>query len=412
MKLNRMTRAGMALFAMIFFVCMAISQADAGTFLDEMQVQDTCGTTYADKLLSCTPFRCQKPGLMAIAMPSDKALKEMSPKQRQQLEKQKVSTEERLKKMSPEKRAELKARMTLSFEIKGYNAQHQCQIETGISPKYVMRCAYDAPMLKRISDYERIIAKAEHVESDNSGSTINGKWVTKSVTKVDGKVVDNPLAEAMNKKICKTLEKDADQGLIDIDQMNQMAHIELNLSEHGKHVAGHIQILNAADGKVLFDKEIETSKSMRKINLKPGTFDIKVTSKNPQLASVWFRKVKLGVANVFKKNIEFYAITGTLNLTSASKGNPSKIAIYMTDPDTHKWIYHSFGVDEHEPKFEFLPTSIKLPETLNGKYEVHVTPVIHGFKPPKDAKYETFLLTIHNGDTVEKTINIGQSRNP
>jgi len=397
--------SGMMSVAMMIFMGLIASVAQAGSLLDEMQVQDTCGTTYADKLLSCTPFRCQKPGLMAILIPSDEALKEMSPKQRQQLEKQKVSTEERLKKMSPEKRAELKARMTSLFEIKGFNAQGQCRTETGMSPKYVMRCAYDAPMLKRVSDYARIIAKADHVESDSSGSTINGKWVTKSVTKVDGKIVDNPLVEAMNKKICKTLKKDADRGRIDIDQMNRMAHIELNLSEHGKHVAGHVKILNTADGKVLFDKDVAADRQMREINLKPGTFDIKVVSKNSQLSLVWFRGVKLGQANIFRKSIEFYAITGTLNLTSATKGNPSKIAIYITDPDTHKWIYHSFGVNEHEPKFEFLPTSIKLPETLTGKYEVHVTPVIQGFKPPKGAKYEKFLITIKNGETVEKAVN-------
>ena len=297
-----------------------------------------------------------------------------------------AAAEKNMAAMSAEKRAAMKARMTSELQNKCYKAQHQCQIETDISPKHVMRCTYDAPMLKRVSDFERIIAKADHVESESSGSTVNGKWVTKSVTKVDGKIIDNPLVEAMNKKICKTLEKDADQGLIDIDQMNHMSHFEFNLSEHGKHVDGHVQILNAADGKVLFDKDVKTSKSMRKINLKPGTFDIKVTSKNPQLAPIWFRKIKLGEANVFKKSVEFYAITGTLNLTSATKDGPKKIAIYMTDPDTNKWIYHSIGFNEHEPRSHFLPASIKLPETLTGKYEVFIAPVTSGFKPKKDAK--------------------------
>ena len=402
-------RSGMMLIAMMVFVALIESVAQAGSLLDEMQVQDTCGTTYADKLSSCTPFKCQKPSPMAMmfGFPSEQELQKMPPEHQKKMRAYMTAAEKKMQSMSPAERAEMKAKMVSTLEIKGYNAQHQCQVETATSPKYVMRCAYDAPMLKRISDYERIIANADHVESESSGSTVNGKWVTKSVTKVDGKIIDNPLVEAMNKKICKSFEKDADQGLIDIDQMNHMSHFEFKLSEHGKPVDGHVQILNAADGKALFDKDVKTSKNMRKINLKPGTFDIKVTSKNPRLAPVWFRGVKLDEANLFRKNIEFYAISGTLKLTSAIKGTPSRIAIYMTDPDTNKWIYHGNGFNEHEPMIHLLPASIRLPETLTGKYEVFVAPVTSGFKPKKNAKYKHFTLNIHNGEIVEKAIDLG-----
>ncbi len=394
--------------AMMIFVGLIASVAQAGSLLDEMQVQDTCGTTYADKLAACTPFRCTKPSPMAMmfGFPSEEELQKMPPERQKKMRASMAAAEKKMQSMSPAERVVMKAKMVSTLEIKGYNAQHQCQIETGMSPNDVMRCAYDAPMLKRVSAFERIIAKADHVESENSGSTVNGKWVTKSVTKVDGKIIDNPLVEAMNKKICKTLEKDADQGLIDLDQLNRMSHFKFNLSEHGKHVDGHIQILNATDDKVLFDKDVKTSISMRKINLKPGTFDIKVTSKNPQLAPVWFRKIKLGEANVFKKDVEFYAISGTLKLTVNLNGKPSKgAALYIKDPDTKKWLGKwSFW---KKPTFSFMPARIKLPETLSGRYQVFVTAVPTGLSVPHNAKYKDFLLTIKKGETVEKVIDFG-----
>jgi len=412
MQLNDM-RWGTVVLAMTMLIMVASADASEYPLQTEMlQVDDSCGTTYEDKLATCTPFKCRKPSPMAMmgGVPSEEDIQKMPPKRQQKVRAYMAAAEKRIQGMSPEERAAMKARMTSEVEIKGYDSQHRCQIETGMSPKYVMRCAYNAPMLKRVIDYERIIAKADDVESDTSVSTVNGKWVTTSVTKVDGKVVDNPLVEAMNKKKCLTMAKDADRGWIDIDQWNRMTHIELNLSEHGKHVDGHIQILNAADGKVLFDKDVETSKSMRKINLKPGTFDIKVTSKNPQLAPVWFRGMKRGEAKVFKKDVEFYAVTGTLKLTT-TKSNPSRVAIYMTDSETHKWIYHSGFDDEHKPVFHYLPVSIKLPETLTGKYEVFVAsaPGI-SFQVPKGAKYQKFLITIMNGETVEKTIDFGNAQ--
>ncbi len=407
MRFDDVKRISMAVFAMMAWILWIVPEVQAGSLLAQMRVQDTCGTAYADKLASCTPFKCQKPSPMAMmfGFPSEKELATMPPKRRQKMIAAMAKAEKKMQGMSSEKRAELKAKMTSVMEIKGFDVQRRCQIQRILSPENRLDCNFDAPMLKRVSDYGKAIARADHVESESSGETVNGKWVTKSVTIVDGKKIDDPMAEALNNGVCKTRVKDTDLGWVLMNQMNRMSHFDFNLSEYGKHVDGHIQILTAVDGKVLFDKEVKTSKNMRKINLKPGTFDIKVTSKNPQLTPVWFRKVKLGAANLFKKNVEFYAITGTLNLTGAAKGNPSKIAIYMTDPDTNKWIYHSFGIDEHQPVFKFLPTSIKLPETLTGKYEVYVTPVIQGFKPPKGAKYEKFLITIRNGETVEKAVN-------
>jgi len=238
---------------------------------------------------------------------------------------------------------------------------------------------------------------------------VDGKWVTKSVTIIDGKKINNPMIEALNNGVCKTLEKDLDRGWISLDQLNRMSHFKFNLSEHGKHVDGHIQILNAADGKVLFDKDVETRKSMRKINLKPGRFDIKVVSKNAQLAPIWFRGVKLGQANGFERNIEFYAITGKLKLTVNVNGQPTNIAVYMHEAETHQWLTLSAATFGKKPTFYFKSSSIKLPETLTGKYEVHVTPVIQGFKPPKGATYEKFMITIKNGETVKKTIDFGET---
>jgi len=203
---------GTMLIAIMISVGLASSVAQAGSLLDEMQVQDTCGTTYADKLLSCTPFRCQKPGLMAILIPSDEALKEMSPKQRQQLEKQKVSTEERLKKMSPEKRAELKARMTSLFEIKGFNAQGQCRAEVVSMPGYRMDCLLDKAVLQQASEYAKLTANVTNIEIESTSHVVNGKMTGESTAIINGVKMIDPWTTAFNNGQCSMMVADADAG--------------------------------------------------------------------------------------------------------------------------------------------------------------------------------------------------------
>jgi len=387
---------------------LAAPMAQAGSYLDELQVKDTCGTSYADKLASCTPFRCTRPSPMAMmfGFPSKDEIAKMPPERQQKMNKMKTAAEKKMAAMSAQERAALKSKMISALEIKGYDAQGRCQTETGVMPNILIRCAYDAPMLKRVSDFQKMTAKAGHVETHNSSGMVNGKWVSKTITKVDGKIVDNPMAEGLQSGICKTLQKDVDRGWVTLDKLNRMAHIELNLSEHGKHVAGHVRVLNAADGKVVFDKDVATNKEQRKINLEPGTYDIEISSKNPKLAPVQESGVKLGHGNVFKKDIEFYAITGTLKLTVNVNGQPANMAVYMYEAETHQWLVLKASTFGKKPSFYFKSFSIKLPETLTGKYEVFVTPITGiGFEPPAKAKYKKFLLTIKNGDMAEKTVD-------
>jgi len=383
----------MALFAMVIFTGLTISMARAGSLLDEMQVPDTCGTTYADNLATCTPFNCSKPSLMAAmsgAIPKDVQAK----------------LEKHIESLSSKQRAAMKAKMTSSFEIKGLDAQGRCQIITMAVPGQRMDCNFDKSVLQQVSEYSRLIAKATDFESDSTSHLVNGKMVTESTVTIDGVKTADPWTTALSNGQCSMMVEDADVDWVSMSQMNRMSHFEFNLLEHGKHVDGHIQILNSANGKILFDKDVETSYDARKINLQPGTFDIKVVSMNPQLSPVWFRGVKLGEANVFSKNVEFYAVSGTLKLTVNLNGKPSRgAAIYIKDPDTKKRL-GKWGVRK-KATYSFVPASIELPETLTGRYHVFVAAAPTGLSVPKHATYKDFFLTIKNGETVEKTINFG-----
>ncbi|HKI61388.1 MAG TPA: PAN domain-containing protein [Mariprofundaceae bacterium] len=396
--------------AIMLATLLAMPAAWAGKLLDEMQVEDNCGTTYADKLASCTPFRCTKPSPMAMmfGFPSDEALKKMPPERQQKMRASMAEAEKKMEGMSEEKRAAMKARMTSILEIKGPDAQGRCQTTTMAIPGQQMDCLFDKALLAKVADYTRLAATAEHIQVKSTSSVVNGKMVTEQIDTIDGKEMTNPWTAALNDGQCRMLKEDADLGAVSMDEMNRMSHFEFNLLERGKHVDGHIQILNSAGGDILFDKDVKTSLKAREINLKPGTFDIKVVSMNPQLAPVWFRGVKLGEANVFRKNIEFYAISGTLKLTVRLNGKKSNFGVYMTDPETRKWIYKSpMG---NKPVFQFSPASITLPESLSGRYDVFVATVPErSFNVPDDAKYQQFQLNIKNGETVEKTIDFGQA---
>ncbi len=374
---------------------LAAPLAHAGSFLDEMRVPDTCGTAYADKLATCAPFRCTKPSPMAAmyaAIPKDAQAK----------------LEKNIESLSSKQRAEMKAKITSSFEIKGLDAQGRCQTITMAMPGQRMDCNFDQSVLQQVSEYSRLIAKATDFGSASTSHVVNGKMVTESTVTIDGVKMADPWTTALSNGQCSMMIEDADVDWVSMSQMNRMSHFEFNLLEHGKHVDGHIQILNSADGKVLFDKDVETSHDARKINLNPGTFDIQVVGKNAELAPVWFRGVKLGEANIFTKNVEFYAISGTLKLTVNLNGKPSRgAAIYIKDPDTKEWLGR-WSVSK-KPVFSFMPASIKLPETLTGRYQVFVTAVPNGLSVPDNATYKDFLVTINNSKTIEKTIDFGET---
>ena len=409
MKYGSLKDWGIAAFASIEIIMLAAPVARAGSLLDEMRVSDTCGTTYADKLDSCTPFHCTKPSPMAMmfGFPSKDELRKMPQDQQQKMRKSMAAAEKEMAVMSPGKISEMKARMVSTLEIKGLDAQGRCQTITMAIPGQRMDCTLDKSMLLHVSEYTRLAAVAKHIQVKSTSHVINGKMVAEQTDTIDGKKITNPWTTALNNGQCKMMNKDADLGWVTLDQMNRMSHFDINLSEHGKHVDGHIQILNSADGKLLFDKDVKTSHNTQKINLKPGTFDIKIVSKNAQLSPVWFRGVKLGAANVFRKNIEFYAIAGTLKLTVNVGGKPSKgAAIYIKDPDTKKWL-GKWDIWK-KPTFSFVPANVKLPETLTGRYQVFVAPVPSGLRVPNNAKYKDFQLTIKNGGSIEKTINFGQ----
>lgn len=383
---NTIQRLTRTLLISVTVSLLTMSAVQAGKLQDSMQIKDTCGKgkLYANKLASCTAFQCQKPNFLAAMMGS--------------------LPDDAIKKMTLRERTAMKTRMTSTLKIKGFDTQGHCLTESLLSPDTRQDCAYDKAMLKRVSHYQKIVSNANHVESKNSGEMIKGKWVQKNITKVDGKVIDNPMMETMQNGACKTLLKDADQGWMSIDQMNRMAHIELTLLEHGKPVAGHVNVLNTANGKLIFDKDIAADKHLRKINIKPGKFNIEIISTNKKLAPVKFQKIKLGAGNSFTKKIEFYAITGTLKLTLKVNGKPTNMAVYMKAPQTHQWLYLKSSIFGKKPSFYFKSANIKLPETLTGKYEVFVTQVIKGFKAPANAKYKQFLLSIKNGETINKTI--------
>lgn len=339
--------------------------------------------------------------------PSEDELKTMPPDQQEQMGKSMVEAERRLAAMSPEERSAMKAKMTSVLEIKGRDAQGRCQTTTIAIPGQRLDCTLDKSGLQRVSEYVRLAATAKQIQIESTSHVVDGKMVTEQIDTIDGKKMANPWTAALNNGQCKMIEADADLGGVSINEMNRMSHFEINLSEHGKPVDGHIQILNSADGGVLFDKDVKASLEARKINLKPGSFDIKVVSANPQLPPVWFRGVKLGEANVFKKHVEFYAISGTLNLLVNVNGKPSKgAAIYVVDPETKEWIGQ--WSRWQKASFTFVPASIELPETLTGRYLVSVAPVPTGLSVPSNATYKDFLLTIKNGETVEKTVDFGE----
>ena len=389
-------------------VFLSLQPAIAGPLLEEVRPENTCAEHFADKLASCTPFRCTHPnGMAAIFLPpSDEYIRSRPPRERKRMEAAKASTEKKLATMSPGRRTALRERLTAREEIKGFDSQGRCQTESQPNERTLIRCNYDKQMLTRVVDFIKKARNADNIAVQQSIGMANGQWFSDSRVRINGESVANPMAEALNTGTCKTYRKDPDRGWVSIDQLNRMAHVELKLLENGKPATGHVRVVNRETGKVVFDKDVR-GKGKRRINLDPGSYDIEVRSDSPDVSPVHFKDIKLKSSGLFRKDIEFHTITGTLKLTLKAQGKPVNMAIYIKDPDTGKWMYLRDPIHGKKPKFYFKGSSIQLPESLTGRYEVYVTPVTgKGFKPSANARYEKFLLTIKNGETVEKVLSL------
>lgn len=167
-------------FTVALLISQVTSSAQAGNLLDELQVQDTCGTAYADKLSSCTPFRCIKPSPMAMmfGFPSEAELKKMPAQRQQKMRIAMAQTEQKLKAMSPQERAAMTAKMTSTLEVKGYDSTGRCQTSTLAIPGQQMDCSLDKTLLVKFVDYTRLAAKAEHIQVKSESRLVNGKMLT------------------------------------------------------------------------------------------------------------------------------------------------------------------------------------------------------------------------------------------
>ena len=186
----------------------ACSVGAGGDLLKEMVVPDTCGTAYADKLASCTPFRCRKPSPMAMTsgIPSEAELNKMPPEQQQEIRNSMAAAEEKIAAMSPQERADMKAKMTSMLEIKGLDAHDLCQTVTVAIPGQQIDCALDKSMLQHFSEYTRFAAGAEHIQMSSTSHLVDGKMVTEQVDVIDGKSMTNPWKEALDSGQCKYIE--------------------------------------------------------------------------------------------------------------------------------------------------------------------------------------------------------------
>jgi len=179
--------------------------------LAEMQVPDTCGTGYGDHLAACTPFRCQKPHpIFAINSPTEAELSKMTAAQKQEAEAYLADVEKKLQEMTPAQRVEKKAKMVVTFEIKGPDAQGLCQTTTSMTAKSRQDCALDEVTRQNIADFDRLVAAADSLKTETSSELVEGKMVTKTLTTVDGKTMEHPLQHALNSGQCKVLEQGED----------------------------------------------------------------------------------------------------------------------------------------------------------------------------------------------------------
>ncbi|WP_020674981.1 VWA domain-containing protein [Geopsychrobacter electrodiphilus] len=213
-----MTSAGLKQCVLALFLVLLLTPlplwaapAEQRPLLAEMQVPDTCGTAYGDHLAVCTPFRCQRPHpFFAINAPTEAEMSKMTDAQKQKAEAYQAEVEKKLQEMTPAQRAEKKAKMVVTFEIKGPDAQGLCQTTTSMTAKSRQDCALDEETRQDIADFDRLVATADSIKTKSSSELVEGKMVTKTLTTVDGKTIENPWQHALNSGQCKILDRGPD----------------------------------------------------------------------------------------------------------------------------------------------------------------------------------------------------------
>ncbi len=195
-------------------------------FLSEMQIPDTCGTDYGQKLASCTPFQCQRPHpLFAGNLPSEADLHKMPVKEKQAIETYLTNVEKKLAAMTPTERMAKKTKMTVTFEIKGLNSQGLCQTLTSMTARSRQDCALDETTRHKIAEFDQLTATADSLKSKSTSELVDGKMVTKTLVTVDGKAMVNPWQQALNSGQCKVLHQNSDGAWtptrLDVQQSSQ-----------------------------------------------------------------------------------------------------------------------------------------------------------------------------------------------
>ena len=195
-------------FSAIVVIFMTLPWAYAGNLLDELKVTDTCGTVYADKLASCSPFQCQKPSPMAMmfGFPSEDELNKMPLDKQKKMRAAMIAAEKKMATMPPKKLAEMKAKMVSFLKIKGFDRQGSCQTTTIAIPGQQLDCSFDKNILSKVVNYTRVAATADHIQVKSSSHLVNGKMVTKQIDTIDGKEMSNPWQQAIEKGQCKLIE--------------------------------------------------------------------------------------------------------------------------------------------------------------------------------------------------------------
>lgn len=192
----------------LLLVSLTTSVVQAGKLLDEIQVPDTCGTSYADKLASCTAFRCTKPSPLAMmsGFPSEAELKKMPAEKQQEIREYMVAAEKKIAAMSPEKMAALKKRMVSTLVIKGYDVQGRCQTTSIAIPGQQLDCALDKTMLEKFVVYARQPVNTKNTQVKSESRLVNGKMVTTQMDMKSSKVISNPWQQALDNGQCKLVD--------------------------------------------------------------------------------------------------------------------------------------------------------------------------------------------------------------
>jgi len=305
-NITQVNRPGIIIFAAIAGLLSAsVALAENRDLLQQMQVADSCGVIFSEKLAACTPFRCQRPNpILSINLPTKAELNNMTPAQQQQTDARIAAIEKQLEQMTPAKRAEMKERMVNIFEIKGLNAQGLCQTTTSMTASQRQDCSLDEAMRRQVGDFDRQVATAARDGTKSSSHLVDGKMVSETMTTIDGKSVVNAWQQALNSGQCKILSKTSDNGWVAMDQLNEMGRLSLTITRNGKNVRGHLRVSNSEDGQVVFDKSVDTTRKARDINLKPGSYDIEITDEDGKLEPVRIRGSRISAAQHWQRSVE------------------------------------------------------------------------------------------------------------